>query len=109
MNEAVKVKYLGDQVAQKGSTKATIEERKAKGFGIIADISAITDILNHLTMDYSKTMEEYILLDKVYFLVNLKSCHTRVLNWAYIIPYCPVEDSVVAALRIHQRVIILFT
>ena len=26
------------------------------------------------------------------------------LYWAYIIPYCPVEDSVVAALRIHQRV-----
>ena len=43
MNEAVKVKYLGDQVAQKGSTKATIDERKAKGYGIIAEISAITD------------------------------------------------------------------
>ena len=43
MNEAVKVKYLGDQVAEKGSTKATIEERKAKGFGIISEISAITD------------------------------------------------------------------
>ena len=26
------------------------------------------------------------------------------LYWAYIIPYCPVGDSVVAALRIHQRV-----
>ena len=44
-----------------------------------------------------------MLLDKVYFLVNLKSYHARVLNnihpvsgqlyWAYIIPYCPVEDS----------------
>ena len=43
INEAVKVKYLGDQVAPKGSTKATIEERKAKGYGIIAEISAITD------------------------------------------------------------------
>ena len=26
------------------------------------------------------------------------------LYWLYIIPYCPAEDSVVAALRIHQRV-----
>ena len=28
-----------------------------------------------------KDKEEYILLDKVYFLVNLKSFHARVLNW----------------------------
>ena len=48
-------------------------------------------ILNHLTMDYWKTMEEYILLDKMYFLVNLKSCHTRVLNWAIRENIRPVE------------------
>ena len=29
MSKAIKVKYLGDQVAEKGSTKATIEERKS--------------------------------------------------------------------------------
>ena len=39
-------------------------------------------ILNHITMDDWKTMGENILQDKVYFLVNLKSCHARVLNWA---------------------------
>ena len=86
-------------------------------------------ILNHLTMDYWNTMEEYILLDKVYFLVIFKDlpCQSPQLGntgkympsragpiqdfsvlgqlyWAYIIPYCPVRDSVVAALRIHQRV-----
>ena len=48
-------------------------------------------ILNHLIMDYWKTMEEYILLDKVYFLVNLKSCHARVLNWAILENIRPVE------------------
>ena len=36
-------------------------------------------------------MEEYILLDNVYFLVNLKTCHARVLNWAIWENICPVE------------------
>ena len=69
-----------------------------------------------------------MLQGKVNFLVNLKSCHARVLKWAirenirpvelaqywifcigparlgiYFL-YCPVEDSGRAALRIHQRV-----
>ena len=36
-------------------------------------------------------MEEYILLDRVYFLVNLKTCRARVLNWAIRENICPVE------------------
>ena len=51
----------------------------------------IQDILNHLAMDYCKTMEKYILLYKVYFLVNLKSSHARVLNWAIQENIRPVE------------------
>jgi hypothetical protein len=43
MKQSEKVKYLGDQLDKSGKAKTTIEERKAKGFGIIADISAITD------------------------------------------------------------------
>ena len=43
MENSVKVKYLGDQLDETGNAKATIDERKAKGFGIISDISAITD------------------------------------------------------------------
>ena len=39
-------------------------------------------ILNHLAMEYLKTTEEYIHLDKVYFLVNLTSHHARILHWA---------------------------
>ena len=45
----------------------------------------------NLTIDYGKTMEKYILLDKVYFLVNFKSCHARVLNWAIRENVRPVE------------------
>ena len=37
------------------------------------------------------TMEVYFLLDKEYFLVNLKSCHARVLNWAIRENIRPVE------------------
>ena len=50
-------------------------------------------ILNHLTMEYFKTMEKYILLDKMYFLVNLWSCHTRVLYWFNTVKYTPSRAS----------------
>ena len=43
MKQSEKVKYLGDQLDKSGKAKATIEDRKAKGFGIVSDISAITD------------------------------------------------------------------
>ena len=51
----------------------------------------VQHILNHLTMDYWITMEKYILQDKVHFLVNLRTCHARVLNWAIQENICPVE------------------
>ena len=38
-----------------------------------------------------KQLWQYSLLDKVYFLVNLKSCHARVLNWAIRENIHPVE------------------
>ena len=43
METKAKVKYLGDQLDESGTIKATIEDRKAKAFGIVADITAITD------------------------------------------------------------------
>ena len=54
-------------------------------------LNIVQYILNHITMDYFKTMEYYILLDKVHFLVNLKSCLARVLNWAIQENIRPVE------------------
>ena len=48
----------------------------------VVQYSILQCILKHLTIEYLKTMEQYILLDKVYLLVNLKSCQTIVLNWA---------------------------
>ena len=43
MTNSDKVKYLGDQIDVTGKAKTTIEERKAKGYGIISEITAITD------------------------------------------------------------------
>ena len=43
MDNEEKVKYLGDQLDTTGKAKTTIEDRKAKGYGIISDITAITD------------------------------------------------------------------
>ena len=41
MNNSDQEKYLGDLVNKFGKIKATIEERVAKGYGIISDIKAL--------------------------------------------------------------------
>ena len=41
MANSTKEKYLGDIISNKGTTKATIEERKAKGYATVAEILAI--------------------------------------------------------------------
>jgi hypothetical protein len=41
MKNSLKEKYLGDYICNKGTTKATIEERKAKGYAAVAEILAI--------------------------------------------------------------------
>ena len=43
MKESNKEKYLGDQISSSGKIKATIEDRTAKGYGIVSDILAILD------------------------------------------------------------------
>jgi hypothetical protein len=42
MDKASSTKYLGDVLDKSGKTKATIAERNAKGFGITAEVLAIT-------------------------------------------------------------------
>ena len=42
-NKVDQIKYLGDEIDKSGKNKATIEKRKANGFGIASDITAITD------------------------------------------------------------------
>ena len=41
MKNSEKEKYLGDQLSMSGKAKVTIEERVAKGFGIVSEISAL--------------------------------------------------------------------
>ena len=41
MKDSVKEKYLGDYVTNAANAKETIKERKKKGYGILAEISAI--------------------------------------------------------------------
>ena len=41
MKNSAKEKYLGDIISNKGTIKATIEERKAKGYATVAEILAI--------------------------------------------------------------------
>ena len=41
MHESKKEKYLGDTINRTGSQRATIQDRKQKGFGIIGQIIAI--------------------------------------------------------------------
>ena len=43
MKESKQEKYLGDQISCSGKIKATIEDRAAKGYGIVTEILAILD------------------------------------------------------------------
>ena len=43
MKESKQEKYLGDQLHSSGKIKATIDDRTAKGYGIVSDILAILD------------------------------------------------------------------
>ena len=43
IDNADEVKYLGDDIDKSGKVKASIEKRKAKGYGIASEITAITD------------------------------------------------------------------
>ena len=41
MKSSTKEKYLGDIISTKGATKTTVEDRKKKGYTIVAEILAI--------------------------------------------------------------------
>ena len=45
MHEAEEEKYLGDQVNKYAKHASTVSKRRAKGFGIISDISQILDVI----------------------------------------------------------------
>ena len=42
MHESKKEKYLGDIVDQTGNQRATVQDRKSKGYGIVSQVIAIT-------------------------------------------------------------------
>ena len=43
MEDSDREKYLGDMVDKTGKTRATVENRKAKGYALVAEIMAILD------------------------------------------------------------------
>ena len=42
MHEANQEKYLGDIVNTNGNQRATVKDRKSKGYGIVSQVLAIT-------------------------------------------------------------------
>ena len=75
MHEAIKEKYLGDQVNKNAKHASTISKRRAKGFGIISDIIQIIDIIP----DMKKRISMGLLLRQAWFvnamLVNMEAWH----------------------------------
>ena len=69
MENSVKEKYLGDYITKTGTTKATIEERKSKGYAIVADIMAILkDIpLGEHKMEIGLMLRQAMLINGILF------------------------------------------
>jgi hypothetical protein len=75
MHESNEETYLGDQVNSNAKHASTISKRRAKGFGIISDISQILDVIG----DSRKRIEVGLILRKTWFvnalLVNMEAWH----------------------------------
>ena len=69
MKNSTKEKYLGDYISNKGTTKATIEERKAKGYAAVAEILAILrDIpLGQHTLEIGLKLRQAMFINGVLF------------------------------------------
>ena len=69
MGQSNQEKYLGDMVNQSGKIKHNIEARKAKGFGIVANILAIINEvpLGHWKVDAGLKLRQAMLLNGILF------------------------------------------
>ena len=69
MNNSKQEKYLGDIVDRSGKIRATIEERKSKGYAIVAEILAILDEipLGQYKMEIGLKLRQAMLINGVLF------------------------------------------
>ena len=75
MKSSTKEKYLGDIISTKGATKTTLEDRKKKGYAIVAEILAILkDIpLGQHMMEIGLQLRQAMLLNGI--LYNREAWH----------------------------------
>ena len=76
MNESSQEKYLGDIIDSSGTCRKTVEERRSKGFGIVAEILAILeDIpLGRYILQVGLMLRQAMLLNGI--LYNSESWHS---------------------------------
>ena len=69
MGQTNQEKYLGDVVDKSGKVRANIEERKAKGYGMLANIMAIiTEVpLGHWKVDAGLQLRQAMLINGILF------------------------------------------
>ena len=76
MNDSKQEKYLGDLINSTGSISSTIEERKNKGYAIVAEIIAILDEipLGRYKMEIGLKLRQAMLLNGILF--NSEAWHS---------------------------------
>ena len=106
MKNSTKEKYLGDYLSSSGKVKDTIEERVAKGYGIVAEILAMLEEipLGSYRLDMGLKLRQAMLLNGVLFnseawhgvtkddihqLEKVDECLLRSLLQSH--PKCPIE------------------
>ena len=69
MGQSNQEKYLGDVVDKSGKVRANIEERKAKGYGMLANIMAIINEvpLGHWKVDAGLQLRQAMLINGIRF------------------------------------------
>ena len=75
MKDSVQEKYLGDIVHSSGRNQATIEDRRDKGFAVVAEILAIIDEipLGKYKMEIGLKLRQAMLLNGILFNSEAKS------------------------------------
>ena len=76
MQQSNQEKYLGDIIDKSGKNKQNIEKRKAKGYGIVADILAIINEvpLGHWKIDSGLQLRQAMLINGMLF--NSEAWHS---------------------------------
>ena len=76
MTDSVREKYLGDIVDQTGKIRSTVEDRRCKGYGIVAEILAIINEipLGQYRMEIGLKLRQAMFINGVLF--NSEACQS---------------------------------